>query len=482
MQKDEMQKEPDQRLAEFTDSIQGQEPEIKEDLGLEQDYSLIEPDVDARAEAAGTRPPVVGKESNAWPELELQRAADRIVLARFGPPGLIIDERMNVLRTRGQISRFMELTPGAVSWDLLRIVHHGIANEVRWAVQRAIRDNLPASETAVIFDEKGEQQIQIEVLPITSALARTRCFLILFQHLEEENTNPIEVAQQHHRSMDEKDQLIAQLRHDLTSTRLHLQSLLEESDARIQELLSAKEDQRNNAERDNEVTAGRLTRELRGLTAHLFTAQEEERRRLARELHDDVSQRLSHLQILLHEIRADHYEKEDLQRIEQMRSEVESLNTDVRQMSRRLHSAILQDLGLSAALKALVHEFGERERMPVTFSSQDLPETWSPGASTAIFRIAQEALRNVSNHAGRTHVKVTLAGLAGQLQLRVMDFGVGFDQDGEAPRGGLGMISMRERARLAGGTLEVISALGQGTRVTATVPLETVNGPAVGDV
>jgi two-component system CheB/CheR fusion protein len=143
----------------------------------------------------------------------------------------------------------------------------------------------------------------------------------------------------------------------------------------------------------------------------------------------------------------------------------------VRQLSHRLHPAILHDLGLAAALKAMVQEFGKRESMPATYTSQDLPESWSTEAATAIYRIAQEALRNVSKHAGKTHVKVALSGIDSQLQLRIMDFGLGFDQDADGPARGLGMISMKERARLAGGTLTVQSELGHGTTVTATVPL-----------
>jgi two-component system CheB/CheR fusion protein len=110
--------------------------------------------------------------------------------------------------------------------------------------------------------------------------------------------------------------------------------------------------------------------------------------------------------------------------------------------------------------------------MPVTYLTQNLPESWSSDAATAIYRIAQEALRNVTKHAGKTHVKVVLAGEEGRLVLRVMDFGTGFDQELEMPTPGLGMISMQERARMAGGKLTVQSALGQGTTVTATVPVE----------
>jgi two-component system CheB/CheR fusion protein len=119
----------------------------------------------------------------------------------------------------------------------------------------------------------------------------------------------------------------------------------------------------------------------------------------------------------------------------------------------------------------MVQEFCQRENMPATYTSQDLPESWSTETATAIYRIAQEALRNVSKHAGKTHVKVSLSGIDNQLQLRIMDFGLGFDQDADGPARGLGMISMKERARLAGGTLTVQSDLGHGTTVTATVPL-----------
>jgi len=233
--------------------------------------------------------------------------------------------------------------------------------------------------------------------------------------------------------------------------------------------------QKEALESEIEIAARQLNRtqeELRGLTAHLFTMQEEERQRVARELHDDISQRLSLLEIVLEELRDDGIVGEDLARLKSAREQVHKLNTDVRQISHHLHPAILNDLGLSAALKSMVTEFGERENTPVTYLTRNLPEDWSPEAATAVFRIAQEALRNVAKHAGKTHVKVVLSGSGKRLQLRVMDFGVGFDQEMEGPARGLGMISMQERARLAGGTLTVQSSLGQGTTVTAEVPLD----------
>jgi two-component system CheB/CheR fusion protein len=223
------------------------------------------------------------------------------------------------------------------------------------------------------------------------------------------------------------------------------------------------------------VAARKLDRaqeQLRGLAAHLFTAQEEERQWVARELHDDVSQRLSLLEILLHELDTPNGAKKNNHKITEARNQIESINTDVRQISHRLHPAILHDLGLSAALKSLVADFGERENMPATFVTQTLPEEWSPQTATTLYRIAQEALRNVAKHAGKTHVKVVLAGENSNLQLKVMDFGLGFDQEAENGASGLGLISIQERARQAGGSAQIASKLGEGTTVTVDLPLK----------
>ncbi len=155
----------------------------------------------------------------------------------------------------------------------------------------------------------------------------------------------------------------------------------------------------------------------------------------------------------------------------QAQEHLQSLNADVRQISHHLHPTALQDLGLSEALRALVDEFGQREKMPATYMSNNLPPGWPAEAATAIYRIAQEALRNVAKHAGKTHVKVMLSGDDHRLQLRVTDFGVGFDVEEDTPIHGLGLISMQERARLAGGSMKVESQLGQGSTVTVNIPL-----------
>ncbi len=107
---------------------------------------------------ATNRQPPLEFENHIWPELELQRAADRIVLARFGPPGLIIDERMNVLQSRGQISQFLEITPGGVSWNLMRVLRDTIAPEIRIAVQRSVHENVPTTANILRVDEQQRRR------------------------------------------------------------------------------------------------------------------------------------------------------------------------------------------------------------------------------------------------------------------------------------------------------------------------------------
>ena len=213
----------------------------------------------------------------------------------------------------------------------------------------------------------------------------------------------------------------------------------------------------------------RTQEELRGLTAHLFTVQEEERRHVARELHDDISQNLSIFDLHLKEFKDKQGGGSD--EIDSLREQIARLANDVRRISHRLHPAILDDLGLPAALKALVEEFGERENMPSSYSGINLPEHIPVTTEAALYRITQEALRNVAKHAGKTHVKVILEGGENALTLQVIDLGVGFDQESETPREGLGLISMTERARLVQGQLSIKSSLGKGTTMSVEVPL-----------
>ncbi len=704
--------------------------------------------------------------ADVWPDVDLQRAADRIVLARYGPPGLIVDEQMNVLQSRGDTSPFIDLGSGPVSWNLSRILRESISFTVKSAVERAVAENVPVSLGAVtVHRGHSEYSFRVEVLPITVVNAKFRCFLVLFENANEHSNRSSDLAIPSLISPEGKDQVIAQLRLDLEANRFHLQSLIEERDARNQELVSANEEiqsaneelqstneelettkeelqsaneelqtvneelqQRNSvlvqtgndlnnllnsvnipllmlnnelsirqftppmqrllsvrpsdigrsiteirlhlsigdiepilrdvletlgtreeevqdrdgrwyllrvrpyrtsenkiegliilffdidqmrkiqeelrdsrdfvnsmlervpipvavmntdctvrsantafrqltqmreaqlvghslpdllehlwgahavnehlsrlrsgepgskfsvehvsttarrevfifrgesltldgdrailftiqdltsqrreeeqflhakSQLEEEITLARrqLERsqeELRGLTAHLFTVQDEERRHVARELHDDISQNLSILDLRLRALQEKEKDTPIYGEIGDLRKQLTQLANDVRSISHRLHPAILDDLGLPSALNALTQDFGEREEMQATYFGINLPESISTNVAAALYRIAQEALRNVSKHAGKTHVKVILEKVEDKLVLLVIDLGLGFDVDPEGPRGGLGLISMIERARLVHGSVTIHSSLGKGTTVTVEVPL-----------
>ena len=222
---------------------------------------------------------------------------------------------------------------------------------------------------------------------------------------------------------------------------------------------------------ENRDTLLKVTqKELHDLAQHLFTVQEQERERIASELHDDVSQRLSLLQMACNRLsQLDHSPPETLE-INSILQQVQSLASDVRVMSHNLHPALLKQLGLVVALKSLVDDFREKENLPATLTSTIGALHPSDLASTTCYRVVQEALRNVAKHAGRTHVKVSLDAVEGRLRLQIRDFGNGFDQDSHFPQAGLGLTSMRERTRIAGGTFSVVSTLGEGTVIVAEVP------------
>lgn len=215
----------------------------------------------------------------------------------------------------------------------------------------------------------------------------------------------------------------------------------------------------------------RTEEQLRALTASLFRSQEDERRRVARELHDDISQKLALLDMEMKQVEDSLGDAGEVlrSRIESLRQRAGALADDVRRISRGLHPSILDDLGLSHALRALVEDFGKREQMLASFYSRNVPEELPHELGGTLYRMAQEALRNIAKHAGKTHVKVSLEFEDGKVLLEVADLGEGFDP-ADAHRG-LGLIGMAERARLIGGRFSVRSALGKGTTVTVEAPI-----------
>ena len=204
----------------------------------------------------------------------------------------------------------------------------------------------------------------------------------------------------------------------------------------------------------------------------IITAQENERRRIALELHDDFAQRLSLVAMQLDLFRRTPAGIQAVkEQFDTLIQQVETLSDDIRHVSHQLHPSIVEDLGLESALKQLVREFEGIHKTPIQLSMQPLAGAIPRGTATALDRIAQEALRNTAKHAPGAPVAVNLSRAGDELRLTVRDNGPGFDMTTVRRRGGLGLIGMRERARLAGGRLSVFTEPGEGTEVVVTLSL-----------
>lgn len=216
---------------------------------------------------------------------------------------------------------------------------------------------------------------------------------------------------------------------------------------------------------------------LQELSGRLIHAQEEERARIARELHDDLSQRMALLQIGLEQVAQDAAGlsskiRQQLHDITKVSSEVSS---NLHDLSHQLHPYKLDTLGLVAALGGFCNEFSRRHNLQVQFVDHDVPGQIPQDVTLCLFRIAQEALRNVLKHSGASEASVELSSHSDGIDLRISDPGVGFYPDSVKGESGLGLISMRERLRLVGGQFLVESEPSHGTRVRVRVPLPTGN-------
>jgi PAS domain S-box-containing protein len=210
---------------------------------------------------------------------------------------------------------------------------------------------------------------------------------------------------------------------------------------------------------------------LRELGGRLISAQEEERSRVARELHDDVNQRMAVLSIRLEQFQQDLPMSFDLsQRFQNLQEQVQEISSDIRGLSYRLHPSKLDCLGLGAAVKSLCAELNESGRLQIEFQQARVPESLPQDITLCVFRIAQEALRNCVKHSGARAVEVLLEKTNNEIHLLVSDNGCGFDPEAELTRKGLGFISMRERLRLVDGSIHIHTRPCQGTRLEVSVP------------
>jgi len=234
-----------------------------------------------------------------------------------------------------------------------------------------------------------------------------------------------------------------------------------------------------------DVTERKLAEEaLSSVSQRLIEAQEQERSRLARELHDDINQRLALLAVSLEALKQTlpAAETELGRQIAGATKEVVDIGKDVQALSHRLHSPKLELLGLSSAAASFCREFSDLNKVRIDFDSEDVPRELPPEISLSLFRVLQEALQNAMKHSGSRHFQVSLRGGANEIDLTVHDSGVGFEPE-EAIKGrGLGLTSMRERLKLVGGELLLDSQFHHGTTLQAHVPLSarTMSAKAAG--
>jgi signal transduction histidine kinase len=225
-----------------------------------------------------------------------------------------------------------------------------------------------------------------------------------------------------------------------------------------------------------DITERKLAEEaLASVSRRLIAAQEQERTRIARELHDDIGQRFALLAVKLEQL---HLDAPDLSpevrsRMGELQKHTSDLATDIQSLSHELHSSKLESLGTAVAMRGFCKEFGEQQKVETDFKTHDVPSPLPPDISLCLFRVLQEALHNSAKHSGVRHFEVQLWGASGEIHLTVSDSGSGFESQAAKESRGLGLISMEERLKALNGTFSIESQVKRGTTIHARVPLSS---------
>jgi two-component system CheB/CheR fusion protein len=212
---------------------------------------------------------------------------------------------------------------------------------------------------------------------------------------------------------------------------------------------------------------------LRTLSAGLLTVQEEERKRLSRELHDDLNQRLAMLSVGVAELEAGLPDSARLikDHLLALEANLAGVSEDLRRAAYQLHPSVLEHLGLVAALESYCEDVAKQGGIKIRFRQRDVPERLPEAAALCLYRIAQECLRNIVKHSGASRASIELALHGSDLALTITDTGKGFDPAEARNRGGLGLVSMEERVRMVNGTISIRARRGDGARIAIRIPL-----------
>ena len=210
--------------------------------------------------------------------------------------------------------------------------------------------------------------------------------------------------------------------------------------------------------------------DTRRLAGRLIAAQEVERARIARELHDDISQKVALLAMDIHQVSTS-AGLAIAGRVAVMADRASEIATDLHNLSHELHPSKLQILGLVPATQFFCRDFAARHNLTIDFTHHGIPASVPGDTALCLFRIAQEALQNVAKHSGGTSATVRLNGTDGFLHLEVLDSGTGFDAQKLST--GMGLVSMRERVYFLGGDMDIWSMPGAGTQISVRVPVSS---------
>jgi signal transduction histidine kinase len=199
----------------------------------------------------------------------------------------------------------------------------------------------------------------------------------------------------------------------------------------------------------------------------LIEVQEEERRRISQELHDDLGQRLALLEIQIYQLEHKHHPADIAKGLKSLRDRVGEMDRDIHRICYELYPVVLEKLGLIVALTSLCREFAEMTGIATDFHHENVPSFIPDHASLCLYRLTQEALHNVFKHSKAKEAKVSIKGIAGGIEVKVVDSGGGFDPFQARTKKGLGLLTIDERVQSAGGRCSVRSTPGSGTEVRA---------------
>jgi signal transduction histidine kinase len=407
------------------------------------------------------------------------RADSAALLARY----------MNAQAALSTVRANVHLGSGAVRDALIdpnptKADYRGRADEAYAIANQALTDYVPVWDSVEEREPLGRlrhaldefRQTKLQLLATDSSLGRAEIIELLRTHLIPRRDAVLRVSEE---AQDANLAAFVRSRSDITSgydanerrfwwsVSLALAGSL--AIALLAVLYSGRLERRLERQRlDQELSA----RELQQLSSRLITVQEEERRRIARELHDEVGQGLMAIRVELavaqNTIAAAGV---DAHILEDVRSITEGALSTIRDLSHRLHPSLLDDLGLVEAIEWYLREFGRRYHIRMEVAKVNMADRLAAEIETSVYRIVQEALTNVAKHARATTCRLTLQRLANTVLVTLEDNGVGFDpQSGDRNDRSLGLIGIRERATQLRGTVRIESTPGKGTRLTVELP------------